>query len=173
MTAHPWLHETPWPTKKLPRDRLEERIEHLLVMQNMGALGTVNADGSPLTTPVEYYAEGLTLYMLPQPGSPKIKNILRDSRDCFAVNMPLTGWTSTRGAQLFGKGTLLDSGTPEHDYACTIIRWQPSAVDLGRDGTVKPTAQLLRINPDKVVYTEHWLRREGFGPRQIWRKADG
>jgi hypothetical protein len=31
----------------------------------------------------------------------------------------------------------------------------------------------MRIEPDRVVYTEHWIRRQGFAPRQIWRKADG
>ena len=30
MTAHAWLQETPWPTKQLPRQELEERIAEML-----------------------------------------------------------------------------------------------------------------------------------------------
>ena len=26
----------------------------------------------------------------------------------------------------------------------------------------------MRLRPDRIVYTEHFLRRDGFGPRQIW-----
>ncbi|MFE6855483.1 pyridoxamine 5'-phosphate oxidase family protein, partial [Streptomyces sp. NPDC057674] len=25
---------------------------------------------------------------------------------------------------------------------------------------------------ERIVYTEHWLRREGFAPRQFWTRAD-
>ncbi len=38
MSALPWLAETPWPTKQLPRVELTERIEHCLATHWMGAL---------------------------------------------------------------------------------------------------------------------------------------
>lgn len=28
------------------------------------------------------------------------------------------------------------------------------------------------IEADRIVYTEHWLRREGFAARQFWRRRE-
>jgi len=32
---------------------------------------------------------------------------------------------------------------------------------------------MLVIDPHRVVYTEQWLRKDGFSPRQIWHKDPG
>ena len=32
-------------------------------------------------------------------------------------------------------------------------------------------AQLMVITPTRIVYTEHWLRRSGYRPRQVWTPA--
>ena len=85
MTAHPWLQETPWPTQQLPREELEDRIEHLLAAHWMCVLCTVGQNG-PIGSPVEFYAEGLMIYILPQPGSPKVKAMQEDPRICVTVH---------------------------------------------------------------------------------------
>lgn len=167
MSAHPWLRETPWPTRALPRDELARRIEHLLATHWMGVLCTIGRDG-PIGSPVEYYAEGMTAYVLPQPGSPKLRAIAGDPRVCLAVHGENCGWASVRGAQLFANVELLEPGTPAHAHAMTIYRWQASAVQLGKSLDGPPQVALLCIRPHRVVYTEQWLRRDGFGPRQIW-----
>ena len=169
MGANAWLHETPWPTQQLPRDELARRIEHFLATHWMGVLSTVGKNG-PIGSPVEYYAEGTIVYVLPQPGSPKLKAMQRDPRVCFAAYAENAGWASVRGAQLFGNAELLEPGTSAHDHALTIYRWQASAAQLGKSLDEPPAMQLLRIDPDRIVYTEQWLRKEGFGPRQIWYK---
>lgn len=172
MTAHPWLSETPWPTKQLPRDELTARIEHLLAIQWMGVLCTVGKDG-PIGSPVEYYAESTVVYIYPQPGSPKVKAMARDPRICFAVHVENTGWASVRGAQLFGKAAYVEPGTSAFDHAMEIYRWQASSAQIGRPLDKPPQHKLLRFDPDKIVYTEQWLRKDGFGPRQIWYKDPG
>ena len=169
MTAHPWLHETPWPTRQLPREDLTARIEHFLATHWMGVLCTIGRNG-PIGSPVEFYADRTIVYVLPQPGSPKLKAMQEDPRLCFAVHAENSGWASVQGVQLFGNAVLLDPGTPEHDDAMTIYRWEPSAVQLGKSLDQPPRMQLLKIDPDKIVYTQQWLRKEGFGPRQIWHK---
>ncbi|UCG72111.1 MAG: pyridoxamine 5'-phosphate oxidase family protein [Chromatiales bacterium] len=169
MTAHSWLHETPWPTKQLPRAELSERIEHLLATHWMGVLSTVGK-GGPIGSPVEYYADAKTIYILPQPGSPKLQALQQDPRVCFSIYAENSGWASVRGAQLFGNAQLLDPGTSEHVHAMTIYRWQSSALQLGKPLDEPPQMQLLKIDPERVVYTEQWLRKGGFGPRQIWHK---
>lgn len=169
MPAHPWLSETPWPTKPLPRDQLTARIEHLLAINWMGVLCTLGKDG-PIGSPVEYYAEGMVVYILPQPGSPKLKAMERDPRICFTLHAENTGWASVRGAQLFGTAQLLDPGTPDNDHAMTIYRWQSSAAQIGRSFDKPPSYRMLKLDPDRIVYTEQWLRKDGYGPRQIWHK---
>ena len=61
--AYPWV-EPPWPDKKLPKDQLEDHIQKLLAQKNICALATVGEDG-PISSPIEYWADGLDLYMLP------------------------------------------------------------------------------------------------------------
>ena len=72
MSTQQWLHETPWPTGQLPRETLEARIEQLLATHWMAVLCTSGQSG-PIGTPVEYYADGLVTYILPQPGSPRMR----------------------------------------------------------------------------------------------------
>ena len=160
MSAHPWLVETPWPTKQLPREEMTARIQHLLATHWMGVLCTIARSG-PIGSPVEYYADGMAVYILPQPGSPKLRALQADPRVCFAVHAANSGWASVRGAQLFGTARLLDPGTPEHAQAMTIYRWEPSAIQLGMSLDKPPQVQLLEIDPDRIVYTEHWLRLYG------------
>ena len=115
MSALPWLAETPWPTKQLPRDELTERIEHFLATHWMGVLCTYGKNG-PIGSPVEFHADGMVLYILAQPGSPKIKAMQTEPRICFATYGENSGWASVQGAQLFGTAAFVDPGTPEHDH---------------------------------------------------------
>jgi nitroimidazol reductase NimA-like FMN-containing flavoprotein (pyridoxamine 5'-phosphate oxidase superfamily) len=172
MSAHPWLSKTPWPTKQLPREELTSRIEHLLATHWMAVLCTTGKDG-PMGSPVEYYAEGTVVFILPPPGSPKLAAMRRDPRVCVAVHAENSGWASVRGAQLFGRATLLAPGTPAHDHAMTIYRWQSSAAQLGMPLDRPPSIELMRLDPERIVYTEQWLRKDGFGPRQIWHRDPG
>ena len=41
-------------------------------------------------------------------------------------------------------------------------------VEQGRSPDDVPGA-LVVVEAQRIVYTEHWLRRDGFAPRQIWR----
>jgi len=167
--AHPWLEQEPWPTKTMSNELLESRIERVLALTNIGYLGTVRKDGSPIVSPVEFYADGMSLYIFPQPNSPKAKAIQRDGRVSFAIANPMAGWACVMGAQLFGTATLLDVGTPEWERGMQVFKYPASNFELGRDPNAKPQGQLARIDPDRIVYTEHMMRKEGYAPRQIWR----
>lgn len=169
MSAHPWLAETPWPTRQLPRDELIKRIEQFLATHWMGVLCTSGRNG-PIGSPIEFYAEGLVTYLLPQPGSPKVRALESDPRICLAIHGANCGWASVRGAQIFGRAEFLEPGTPGHEHAMTIYRWQASSVQLGRPLDRPPQVALLKIDPVRIVYTEQWLRKDGFGPRQIWHR---
>lgn len=168
--AHPWLQQEPWPTKQMSKEMLESRIERVLTMTNIGYLGTVRKDGSPIVSPIEFYNEGFSLYLFPQPGSPKIYAMKREPRVCFAVANPKAGWACVMGAQIFGTATLLDVGTPEWEHGMEVFNWVGSCFELGRSFDTPPQGQLARIDADRIVYSEHLMRKEGYAPRQIWVK---
>ena len=173
-TAHPWLEGMPssWPTEKLPRERLEARIERVLSLTNMGYLATSGKNG-PIVSPLEFYADGLSIYVFPQPGSPKEKAMERDPRVSFAASNHMAGWAAAMGAQLFGNAQLLEVGSPEWEHGMRIFKWPASSFEMGGNLKSPPQGRLMRLDPDRIVYTEHWLRKEGFAPRQIWRRNEG
>ena len=105
-TAYKWVNP-PWPQKVLPREQVQDRIEQLLASTNMCVVATVTKGGQPMASPIEYYADGLDIYMLPDPGTPKLKAMQRDPRVCVAVHGAYHGWHSAHGAQLFGRAQML------------------------------------------------------------------
>ena len=170
--AHPWLEQEPWPTATMPKEMLENRIERVLTMTNIGCLGTVAKNGSPIVSPVEFYNDGMQLYIFPQPNSPKLKAMQRDPRVSYAIMNSMAGWACVMGCQIFGKATLLEVDSPEWEHGMKIFKWPASAFELGKPIDGPPRGQLARIDPDRIVYTEHLMRKEGYAPRQIWRAGE-
>ena len=166
--AHPWLEQEPWPTKQMSKELLESRIERVITMTNICYLGTVRKDGSPIVSPVEFYNDGMSLYVFPQPNSPKLKAMQRDPRVSIAIANPMAGWACVMGAQFFGKATILDVGTPEWEHGMKVFKWAGSSSELGRPLIEPPQGQLMRMDPDRIVYSEHLMRKQGYAPRQIW-----
>ena len=150
--TNPWL-AGPAPRRRLDRERLEERILNLLSSQNMCVLATSSVDG-PLATPVRYYHVDFTVLFTAAAGSPKLRNIAVDPRVSVGVFAALVGPASSRGAQLFGVARVLTPGDPAYD-------------DYWPD---PPTGALVVIEAQRIVYTEHWLRRDGYAPRQFWSR---
>ncbi len=64
----------------------------LLDAPRVGTLGTTNADGTPLLTPIWYARDGDELWLVIPPHGPKTRNIRRDPRIMFVV-MDETGYT--------------------------------------------------------------------------------
>jgi len=165
--AYRWV-EPPWPTKVLPRAELEDRIQQLLGSTNMGVLSTTGRNGQPIASPIEYYVDGLDLYMLPDPGTPKLNAMLRDPRVGFAVHGAYHGWHSARGAQIFGRAQLIEPHAPGWEHGMKVFRWHEWMSDLNLD-TRKPfERQVCRIVPHKILYTETWLWKLGYHAKQRW-----
>ena len=179
--TNPWLSE-PAPDRVLPRRRLDERILNLLSSQNMCVLATAGPSG-PLATPVACQTPAPARVGSPRPGggfvspaaprSPKMRNIAADPRVSVGVFAPLVGLASSRGAQLFGEARVLPPGDPGREHYWEAFRWENEHVERGRSVTEPPGDTLVVIEPRRIVYTEHWLRREGFAARQTWTRADG
>lgn len=167
--TNPWL-AGPAPTKRLQRAALEERILNLLSTQNVCVLATVGPDG-PLATPVRYFHVDFTIVFTAAPRSPKMRNLRCDPRTSVGIVAPLVGQASSRGAQLFGRAKILDPGHAEHADYWQAVRWQSDHVERSCSLTEPPAETLGVIVADRIVYTEHWLRRSGYAPRQHWRDS--
>lgn len=169
MSAHPWLHEMPWPTNPMPRPQLEDSITRLLTRTNMGVVSTLDENGDVNAAPLEFHAEGLNIFIYPQPGSSKMANIRRNPNNiAFTVNLPYYSWASTEGLQMKADAIILEPGTPEHEHGLEIFKWEFTAVELGRDLSIKPTDPVVLLKPKRIQYTCHWLRKDKYAPRQIW-----
>ena len=166
--TNPWL-AGPAPDGVLPREELEERILHLLSTQNMAVVATVGADGAPAATPVRYFSLGVEIFYTSWNASVKSRNLCRDPRVSAAVFAPLVGQASSRGAQLFGTALTLERDEPDADRYWEAVRWQSDHAERGRSLDDPPTDPITVITPTRILYTEHWLRRSGYAPRQTWR----
>ncbi|MFY1615979.1 pyridoxamine 5'-phosphate oxidase family protein [Micromonospora sp. WMMD736] len=166
--TNPWL-AGPTPAGRLDRERLEERILNLLSSQNMCVLATTGPDG-PLATPVRYYPLGFTVLFTAAPRSPKMRNIAADPRVSIGIFAPLVGLASSRGAQVFGTARVLDPGHPDRAHHWEAFRWENEHAERGRSLSEPPEDTLVVVVAERIVYTEHWLRREGLAPRQHWRR---
>lgn len=166
--TNPWL-AGPSPDRDLPRDQLEERILNLLSTHNLAVIATVNTDGSPTATPVRYFSLGLEIFYTSWNKSVKSRNLRRDPRVSAGIAAPLVGQASSRGAQLFGTARTLERDDPEAQPYWDAVRWQSDHVERGRSVDDPPTDPLTIITPTRILYTEHWLRRGGYRPRQTWR----
>lgn len=167
--TNPWLSE-PMPACRLPRERLEERILNLLSVQNMCVLATVGPDG-PLATPVRFYSLDFAVMFTAAPRSPKMRNIAADPRVSVGIFAPLVGLASSRGAQLFGMARVLAPDHPERDRYWAAFRWENEHAERGRSLAEPPRDTLVVVEADRIVYTEHWLRRGGFAARQFWDRS--
>jgi PPOX class probable F420-dependent enzyme len=71
---------------------LTDEIRDFLDVPRVGTLATINADGTPLLTPVWHARDGDDLWFVIEPESPKARNVRRDPRITYAV-MDETGDT--------------------------------------------------------------------------------
>lgn len=166
--TNPWL-AGPAPDASLPRDQLEDHILNLLSSQNVAVIATVNADGSPVATPVRYFHLDFEIMYTSWNASVKSRNLRRDHRVSAAIVAPLVGQASSRGVQLFGTARTIERDDPDADRYWDAFRWHSDHVERGRSLDAPPDDPLTIVTPARILYTDHWLRRAGYAPRQTWR----
>ncbi|MDQ2740672.1 MAG: pyridoxamine 5'-phosphate oxidase family protein [Actinomycetota bacterium] len=166
--TNPWL-AGPTLDRDLPRDQLEERILNLLSTHNLAVVATVNKDGSPTATPVRYFSLGFEVFYTSWNASVKSRNLRRDPRVSAGIVAPLVGQASSRGAQLFGTARTLARDDQDAGQYWEAVRWQSDHAERGLPLHEPPADPLTVITATRILYTEHWLRRDGYRPRQTWR----
>lgn len=161
--TNPWL-AGPAPDRDLPRDVLYERILNMLSTNNVAVTATVNGDGSPVATPVRYFSLGFEILFTSWKASVKSRNLRHDPRVSAGIVAPLVGQASSRGLQLSGTARTIERDDPEAAGYWEAMRWQSDRVERGRPLTEPPTDPLTIITPQRILYTEHWLRHRALAP---------
>jgi len=74
-------------------------------------------------------------------------------------------------AQIFGRARVLTGDDDEHAHYWPAYRWQSGHIERSRPLDTPPAGPLVVVEADRIVYTEHWLRRDGYAPRQFWSRT--
>ena len=162
-------------TKKLPADELKRRVAAHLKSQNICVLCTSKGD-VPRATPIEYYSEGTTVYILAGQGT-KIENIKANLRVSIGTySTPYTDWTDwykVAGVQITGLAKLLNEDSPEYSDALKVYKWQLYAKARGWDlSTLPKGGTIIKVEAQKIEYRELALLAEGYSATQVWETPE-
>lgn len=151
--------------RRMERNALEARIVGFLAAHNMCVLATCRED-LPQATPIEFYADHLTLYMIVDPGT-KLKYLEVNPNVSIGIHDSLTGWRSIRGLQIFGRATLIYDNQPEWAVAMRIYDWRFLGESIGT--LEAPRGHIMaRVDPVRIKLTEFALKESGYAPTQVW-----
>jgi len=160
-------------TAKLPEDKLKERILNFLKEQTMCVIATCK-DNVPRATPLEYFSEGTTLYIAPDPGT-KLVNIAANPKVSIGIynyvhpDWPAGDWKRTKGVQISGEAKLLTPDDPEYAHAIEVYNWEPFFKALGRTLADGPKPErMIKVEAKKIEYREGALMLEGYASGQVW-----
>lgn len=160
-------------SRQLPRADLEERLAYRLRATNVCVLATCAGD-EPRATPIEYYADGLNLYVAASRGT-KVPNLEVNPRVSVAIcNTCYTDWTDWHtvvGIQITARPELLRYATHPEAYvaALAIYDWRKYRRALGKPDVEPRNTTLIKLTPMRIEYRDLGLLREGFAAVQIWK----
>jgi len=157
--------------EEMPRNQLETHIVATLKEVRLCTLVT-SRDDIPRGTPLEFFSEGLMLYITPDPGT-KTRNLEVNPNVSVSIyNTPFpdweNDWQNIWGMQITGQGELLREGDPGYQHACQVIDLGPFLRALGT--TERPSGFLvLRITPSKIELRDFRLIGRGYSRKQVWQ----
>ena len=160
-------------TTEMPREQLEEHISSILKKLTMCTLVTSKGD-IPRGTPLEYFPDGLTLYISPDPGT-KVENIQANPNVAVSVYNNVhpdweNEWQTVWGVQISGTGELLEEGAPEYARGREVINFESFLRALGQDPNKWPKGRIiLKVTPGQIALFELGLLAKGFAARQVWQ----
>jgi len=163
-------------TAKLPDEEVRELISNFFKEQAMCTLVTCK-ENVPRATPLECFAEGMTLYISADPGT-KVENIKANPMVaiamCNQIHPDWSGdnWKAHKSIQLVGEATLLDPDDPENlRVKKEVIKWQAFVAALGWDTSKPGKGWVIKVEPKKIEYSESALMVEGYSSKQVWQAS--
>ena len=132
---------------------LEEPFSNDKVQQAMdgpvtAVLATINADGSPLATPMWFVHDADSVGMVSVDGLQKVRNLRRDPRVCFVVE---TAAGSPQCIIVQGTVEFLDSDADRATLGAAFVAKYGESIEQRWGGSSVPADRVLfRIHPSRV-----------------------
>lgn len=109
-----------------------DAVRAFLDVPRVATIATINADGTPLLTPLWFARDGDTLWLAVGPRSPKVRNMRRDPRVTLVVMDDARGYTyvTVRGRASFEDG---EGGAKAREMAMRYLGPEAGARFAERD----------------------------------------
>jgi len=158
-----------------------------MIHRNALVLATSYRD-IPRATPLEFFHEGLTIYVFGEPGG-KIANIKRNSNVSAAIyEQPLNHAKHQQSLQILGKAELLSIRNKPHLFKTKALKWnlyRVLEVFMKAESLNKPLSKydqkllytkllssinLIKITPHHIILREY--NPDISMPKYEWKKAN-
>ena len=152
--------------KRPSKEELEHEIIDYLSKKHPCALATCGKDGTPRVSVVDYFNDGLTIYIMSE-GGEKFKNIKANNKVALGIGTSTHTMRSVRGVNIWGIADVFTDETPE--FARGLRLFKPFLDDIEKmagkpvklpEGVMK----LIRVTPKRMVYFHY---NKGIG-NAIW-----
>lgn len=152
-------------TKPLSRARLERLIVDFVKGRSMCVLATCS-EGRPRASAVEFFPNGLTLYILTE-GGRKIENIGKNPFVSAAIYTPFLGWENIKGVQVSGSAKIGLTGSRVFKEGVRAYRER-----LGKKEAVVPDfLKVIKVIPEEIEYLDTTLKSKDLAVRYTLRPA--
>jgi len=118
-----------------------QTIENMLNRATIGRMGTIDRDGYPYITPVNFVYHQGAIYFHSAPEGEKLDNIARNPHVCFEVDIPLSYLDSAVDPE--GRPCMM-----HQFFHCVIIRGEASVLPDGPMKTEALNALSFKGEPD-------------------------
>ncbi len=167
--AKHFLNKLGIPVKELDRKALEDELKRFLQHVQCLSLATINPDGTPRQTLLDYVSDGLTIYIA-SAGGEKFVNL--DASNRVSVSIGFTGGTVESEYGLIVDGVAKVYKAPHPKFVAGMMKmkgfleeWSKSVQPL--EGVIKKvvTARVIKITPERMTYMNMpegipWIRWE-------------
>lgn len=158
--------------RQLGRLEMEKRISAFLREGNVCVMATCLND-RPRATPIEYYSDGLTIYIAASRGT-KLPNLEANPRVSVGIySTPYTDWTDwyqVRGLQITARPELLRFNEQPEAYvaALQIYDWRKYRRALGKADEEPRKTTVVKLTPERIEFRDLGLLRDGCAVLQTW-----
>lgn len=133
----------------MPRPFADPRIQEFLAGKDVVVLGTVDADGAPLLTPMWFVHDAAAIVMVTIAGSRKARNLLRDPR--VAVVAESGNRVDIRRVTLAGRAEVVPDSAEQRRLADQLLAKYDPYVEEKWAGRRMPADRVMfRIVPRSV-----------------------
>jgi general stress protein 26 len=144
--------------------KLERLILDLLRRHKLLRLATVRPDGWPQATTVTYANDGLTLYVMVDKTSQKVKNIRKCNKVSLTIDRDTPDWDRIRGLSVGATAAILARKQKAYGAALLAKKFPDMAQWAGGAGLA--SVAILKITPKVICVLDY---SKGFGHTDLVR----